>query len=639
MHDIIVKGNKQVRFKISLVGFTGLPNSGRTTLVKNIISDEVDPKMGTQQQYLSVTTYQIGVPLIPHYNLPDSKFAELSTEDIHVYMLACAIIDDTKKDTQKYPALREWSDSQDLVSFKSDHIHSHFKQVYNKVRLFLSENPHIPDPMTLMILNIWDIGINKALYESLPLLARLASPLVLVNLLDLSRDSGPHLREPPDLKQQQFVMRFRSRCHYFVRIAGLCKHESKSILVATHKDKLSDQELCKLKKLTEASIHAKAIDMGLSSNLDSEILTINATDDEDCKTVKQVLTNTVRSSKASEKDLHLTWIFLRTALLKYEAHESNFRMPFSEFQKLALQCGLKSDKEMKDFLQFFTQTGSLLFQEHFFGDNVIFDLRNFFQDLNNLYTYEEDYQTSMSKGILCKKRAKELWKRDSQFFWNVLQRAGVATETRKMGGCGPDYDYDITCQCCGKKECLFIPSIRRKHKKQDKKAHSNSLFIFFNNEYVPTDIQALFVHKLKLAIPEAKLIETEEYNTTKLEFPSKMANITESLEITVHKDVVEIMTSARNSDILGKLKSLSVKVLDAMIVYFPGFEYSLCFMCANGHANNSAAKKIHYLKFLPTQYDTKLYCMYCHGMVHLSPEQQKWMASTYTVSETVCKLN
>ena len=108
-------------------------------------------------------------------------------------------------------------------------------------------------------MNIWDIGVNKALYEVLPLLARVINPLVLVNLLDLARDPKEMTRVPELMRKgnKKYIMSFCSRCHYYARIAGLGKCKVKrvptSVPVATHKDQVPRDVVKKVTGKTEGN--------------------------------------------------------------------------------------------------------------------------------------------------------------------------------------------------------------------------------------------------------------------------------------------------------------------------------------------------------------------------------------------------
>ena len=632
--------------------FGGLPESGKTTLVKTLL-----PHSTASQEFVEgLNTYEIGIPIPPGGSISDSPWEEFTREDAHIYMLACALASECKEEC-KFPSLKPWSDHDmvpDLLK-PNEHILHEFKKVYEKMTMILprvTKSPyfHCILKPTLILMNIWDIGVSKALYEVLPLLARVINPLVLLNLLDLARDLKK-MTEMPELMRKgdkKFIMKFRSRCHYFARIAGLCTSKSErvqaSVLVATHKDQVPRDEINEKTRFTEAAIFAKATDMGISDVLFQKMITIDARSKEDGKKIQNVLGKIVSSSKQFEVDIRLTWIFLRTALIDYRGRESKFRLSCSEFSDLAKLCGLMSQTEIDEFLKFFTRVGSLCFLPEFFHENVIYKPDIFFQELNKLYTnttgspeLQEHAKYSFQKGILCKSVANEYWENDMEFFWCALQDSGLAAQTKSDG---PEkYDYGIACPYCSERECLFIPSLRKEYKERAPAVQVDSLFITFNSEYVPIDVQAVIVRHMKSALPEAELKLTTECYCNLTQF-----NIGKvSVEVMVHGDVVEILTESATQEegetkrMLDALKHLCVKVLEGVITYFPGVTYELGFICPESKQSDPLQRRnVHYLHFLPSQYDKILSCVRCQKEIPLRPGQQKWMGADITKNVNRC---
>lgn len=634
--ELIVNGEKTTRFKVTLVGVTGLPDSGKTTLVQKLI-----PTATQRKSLEGLSLFEIGYCATSKRDTMAIQWEEFTREDIYTYMLTRALTNETKIQEQ-LPELEEWNDaSLPEKCFPSQHIRTRFKNMYIKMREALSKFSeyesdtrfHVLADPTYVLLNVWDIGVSKALHEAFPLLARLIHPLVLLNLLNLSRDFGKNLRKAPDLKeihQEQSVMVGRSRGHYYTRIAGLCKSEGRSILIATHNDKVKPQDRVGRVKQLEAAIRAKAGDMGVVS-LHPEMLAVDVNNKEDCARIKQCLEDLVNSDKDFNKDLRLNWIFLRTALIGYES-ESDFRMSREEFDQLAQQCGLKTKKEIDECLEFFTGVGSLLYHSMFFRENVIYSPFNFFKKLNILYNHTAGQKSTHAKeslkyGILCKTVAAELWDTESgdkDFFWHLLQDSGVAAST---------CDLNLKCPYieCNERDCLFISSVckERIYRCDSRVMKPDSIYITFNAQHIPADIQALFVKYVPLYFTRVQLKTTEYYNLTEFELPENKG----SFKIVIHGDVVEIITDEtiqENIEMLSVLKTVCVKILDSVLEYFPGFEYQLGFLCPESKIekgyrcppNNS---KISYLYFIPSQYETHLFCRMCEAFHKLTDGQTKWM--------------
>lgn len=632
--DLIVRGNKKIKFKVTLVAICGLPGSGKSTVVGNMVSKTKDVRT-----LASLRFFEVGYCATSRRNLKilTPEWDLFPRKNIHEYMLTRALV----KDHNAIPILSEWSENCLPASrLKSHHLRNHFRNVYDTMRdglqTFLADKEsdyhfHIMSEPLYVFLNIWDIGFNKALNEALPLIARLIHPFVMLYVINIARDGGKNLRELPERRgvhEKQKIMQGRSRGHYCMRMSGLCKHHGRSFLIGTHKDKLPPGEIPKVKQLTEAGLRAKACDVGAAATLHSEMLIVDAKEQNGCECIKRSIEDFMSSTDKFDHDLQLNWMFLRTALLDYET-ESDFLIPRTEFDELARECGLRTKEEIEKCLKFFTQIGSLLSNEEFIGDNVIYRPYVFFDKLNALYEAvekgDEHMKQSLRVGLLCKNVAEEIWKQDKDFFWVIMQEAGVATATLVEHG-ENTYDYKLRCPHaeCDERKLLFISSLCNERLKRNEGMKEDSLFITFSTEYVPADIQAHFVKRIKKHIPEIKLKQSVHYNSTVFELPHG-----EIFQIIVHGDVVELLTQPTMLPIKSTLTSLCTEILDSVLEYFPGFEYQLGFLCKvccdiheSDPPNNNTTS---YLYFIPSQYETQLFCKRCKEMRQLTPGQKKWM--------------
>ena len=638
----IVLSDKSTEFRGALVGFTGLPKSGKTTLLSGMLPP--NPKKCCPTKGLA--TYEIGIAVAPGDENHD--WDEFTRQHAHLVMLARALFSECKEGF--FPSVKKSDEGKInglLMSkgLENKYLQNQYRNVFKIMmevlpKLNRSNSCDCNLKSDIILINVWDIGVEKALYETLPLLARVASPLVLVNLFDLHRDVEiEKLHQCPNIKNavdaNEKIMRFRSRCHYFVRIAGLSKREvdvPTSILVATHRDQVSADKICSQVRQAETIIRAKASDMGVADTLVSTMITIDAREKTDCRHVQHALKKVIYSSEKTKKSLSLKWIFLRTALVNYETERSKFCISRDDFDDLAKQCGLTAT-ERDDFLKFFSDLGSLISYPEILHENIVYKPDIFLQQLNKLYVYttgrgkpDQHAAESLKKGILCRYVANQLWGCDVDFFWSVLQESGLAAATKSESRI-LQYDYGIECPnpSCHNTNCLFIPSVREKPQETkpehgDKSTTNHSLFVTFNSEYVPTDIQAVFVRYMKLFFSEAQLKLTEEYNSTKFTFIEEEKD----LVVIVHGDVIEIQPA--NSCQKHALKQLCLHVLESVMEYFPGMEYELGFICPNSEEKNPAKRReVHYVHFLPAQKEEKLYCFHCQKSVEISTEKQEWM--------------
>ena len=637
MFDIIANSKSKTRFKVALVGVSGLPQSGKSTLVKKLlpynVGDSHQAQNGLQMFEASFRTTS-----------RKPKWEEFKREDIYMFMLTRALVERNRL----IPRLKEWSDLP-AKCLPNHYLRTQFKALYCRMREGLEKFQvsdfrfHLMSEPEYVLLNVWDIGFNKALNESLPLMVRLIHPMLLLNLVNLHRDSGKNLRLLPEVRNNsQGIMQGRSRGHYCIRIAGLCNDPGRCVLIGTHKDKLVATEVQQVKKRMEAGLRAKASITGADKSLHSEMLAIDACSSDDCDCVKKCVESIIKSTDKFNSDVYLSWIFLRTALIHYDAIKSDFLISRAEFEVLARECGLKLSKEISDCLKFFTQKGSLLYHEEFFSGNIIYRPHIFFNKMNALYQAinngDEHARESHQVGILCKSFANHIWKEDTQFFWDLLQAAGVAAPTTVCEGIPKDhYDFNIVCPHapCSDKEVLFVSTLRKERFKRKKAMNSDSLYVTFTREYIPADIQRHFFKKIGSKIPGVKMRKEQYYNVTSFDLPNKGGEVM----IIVHGDVVEVLTrnipEHSKRDIAGILKTILVEVLDSSLEHFPGFEYQLALICpiclnikGDDPPNNNTTS---YLHFLPSQYETELYCRICKKMTKLNPGPRIWMEAPLQV--------
>ena len=669
--DVIVNGNIKTQFKVTLVAVTGLPDSGKSTLVDKLAPKKRVPNaIGyTATGSHALIMHEIGYCSTSRRDRLTPEWGEFPREDIYMFMLTRALADRN----MALPMLEKWSYQNSLPTrfLRIEHLQQHFKNVYTTMQeglLRFAESGsdfqfHLMSQPNYVFLNMWDIGFSKALLGALPLIARLMHPFVMLNVLDLSRDNLENLRTQPFKlvhQQRKHIMRRRSRGHYYVRTLGLCKPPGEAILIGTHRDKIPEEQVQKVKRMTEAGIRAKAGDVG--ANVSREMLAVDLHNDGDCEHIKRCIEDLMASTDVFDIDLQLTWIFLHSALLHYKTDASYFLMQRREFDALAYECGLKSKEDTENCLKFFTKIGSLMYSPEFFGSRIVYHPINFFKKFSALYdsveTDDKHCQVSLSVGILCKSVAKNIWGDDKDFFWEVMQEAGIAVATKVLPKSYDPicYDYQINCPHCKETDLLFVSTVRKEtfSRKQDK---NDSLFVTFNKEYIPVDIQAHFIKFLKVEIPDLKLKLSKCYNSTEFELPNGG-----TFKVIVHGDVVELAVSRFEGnpemEIKAKtqIKAVCIKILDIVLKYFPGFEYQIGLLCRECYSLSEDhpapnISTISYLHFLPGQSENKLYCRgsyfrvggegeagdekkkrKCNKTIELSEGQKRWMMLTGTVS-------
>ena len=658
LYRIIFEGRRSIEIQFAMVAIGGLPYSGKTELLNSMYPHDTvqipsdSPHRCFARHIDGLDIYELGYLKDPVSETPE--WIPATGKACHFYMIAAALAKDAG--TNKFPCLKA-GDEQKLQPFQSQHLNKHFNRVFDEVGKALSGFEKKWHPQALLrgpktvLMNVWDIGVHKALYEVLPLLARAFGRMILVNILDLVRDSKD-LDKQPELTNEKYnpreesniVMKTRSRLHYYIRIAGLTKSAkddqcSTTLLVATHRDKFADpDEAERTRRDLQSLAWQKAVDTGVSEVLYPQLHAVNALDQDDGQKVRHIIEEIIDEGKNFDMKMPMTWMFLRSTLYNYP----HVYIKWSEFDRMATECGLRTDDEKEQFLTIFTHGGSLLYYPELpaLKDNIVLSPEHFLKDLEHLYYPQisaaasvKAHKDVISTGILCSTVAEEIWKESSSFYLQLLQDTGLAVDISDASL------YRTTCHVCSNKKtnCLFMPSLRTNgNRHQLPSRDSDSLFITFNSEYVPTDIQALFAKYLKQELTEIELKFTHHSYTTTFKFPptSKLHGVL--IYIIVHGDVIEIQCDTQcEEDIIialcSHLKTISVQILDGVVKYFPGMEYKLAFPCPNSAARNR--RTIHYLHFHPVDSDIdRFFCWHCCKYINLTNERRRWLKAAYMVS-------
>ena len=192
----------------------------------------------------------------------------------------------------------------------------------------------------MTFINLWDLGMNKALYEIVGAAANIGKVknFLLIDVLDLSRDSQC-LEDKLDMTDEklygnrdQSVELFRlhtTLAYYILMILGAkgSTLTSKSaLLVGTHADKFHNcdgthadefhnhDELTKAVEKVQLGVKARAGEYGLQDVICPAMISVDARNPDDVEMVKKQLDTLIDEVHCFEGDIRLSWIFLRTML-------------------------------------------------------------------------------------------------------------------------------------------------------------------------------------------------------------------------------------------------------------------------------------------------------------------------------------
>ena len=217
------------------------------------------------------------------------------------------------------------------------------------------------------MINIWDIGLNKAVFYILPHLAGLLYNCWSWVFFDIIRDF-PHLYDLPDIPPNRYdpsqndkevVMRWRARIHYLLRFAKLSQSNQNSSnvckLIATYKSELASSNISKDIEEFKKEADMVSTQMKVKNLVDTEDVIEFSSDNENSMVFKKLLDDIVHSQFQKPIDIPLSFIFLRSFF--YTSSDESITKEYLKQKASVLNI---KDKSLEDFCKLFTSFGSII---------------------------------------------------------------------------------------------------------------------------------------------------------------------------------------------------------------------------------------------------------------------------------------
>ena len=440
MKQFVLK--ERVRVNLIQLGFAGLPFSGKSTLVSQLLelSSSLDrhARRSIEGSASNASSSLLGLSHLECVILRRSGVCEWkhSTKyDARDIGFAWGLAQSLARNNQQ-PFLSEDPSGADPI-FDDKTIDDFFKESFKKLcELFgtIQDDKKALESLTassLTFANCLDVGVNRTAFEILPLLAGKCENVILLNVLSLKRDVK-QLNKPPDLSAYEYDDRYSANrdgetlmklnpCseYYFQPILATNISYSKkdpkpanTVLVGTHADMLTQEHLEEAKKQVESSVQSLANQYQLSGAICPGVVDVDLTKDDDYLKVRSKVEEILEVNKQRfEVDLPLSWLFLRVVLYS----KGDLFVSMESLKRTAKSCGIQDESEVLKFLEIFKNCGSLFS----IGNFIVLDVFKFIEDLNKLYYIEqsqtpvpdrfrEDVQ-NLSSGFLSKRLANHLW--------------------------------------------------------------------------------------------------------------------------------------------------------------------------------------------------------------------------------------
>ena len=294
-------------------------------------------------------------------------------------------------------------------------------------------------PSGISMINIWDIGLNKAVLYILPFLSGLLYNCHAWLFFDLLRDL-PQLYELPDLpvnkydpsrNDREYVMRWRARIHYLLRYAKLTEsnppRQKTCKLIASCTKTIESKILEKKIEAFRKEAKNVAMQMQLFDFIDVDKITSFDQDNENhLQCLTEMFDEIVHNQFKSPVKMPLSFVFLRSFFC--EKDELYISKDVLKQKALALQL---NDAMFTEFCRLFTSFGSIIDVSLIdsLSDLIILKPDVFFHELDKLFYPSPDVDSLVTTyGIVSESTATSIFgsKKLSSVFMSFLTSIGLA---------------------------------------------------------------------------------------------------------------------------------------------------------------------------------------------------------------------
>ena len=602
-----------VRLKLFFFAIAGLPLSGKTTLV-NSLFDTPDKK-----QTFAINLHEAIIYRQEMFG--ESYWFESTSIQTQVSSILVAFAQYFAKErTLPSPDQRKTLNFNGL--FEDPEIQSYFKKIGEVLLepvLEINNETRIERILysSLSLVNVFDVGANKAVYEFTKAIGGRKKHLVFINVIDLYKSDRETLTKPLDLAKypgqygasQISLLKERIALHYLVgnmEAASISKPQApdNTLIVATHADQFeSESKRCEREREVKDVLREYCSDMGYKcETFMPKMVYVDATDKESCKKVQDALCKLIDGNEDFKVDLPVRYIFLRYVL----SCTKKLYMTREELIRYARKCGFKDDAEVDHFLKVYRECASIFSysgENHFLHSHVILLPIKFMRDLDKLYciheneTLSDELKGPAKYGILSEQVFKSLWKGldDKPMPWwdfnvSVLRSVQLLVEV----------DH-------GK---FYCPSLRLEH--SDRPLRPSSLVISSNNAFTSfSKIQCAFVKSLTSQHDNLRLDEECLYYNC-IGFLSKSGEEEGRILVRFFHGFIEVFVDPSNispsytDHLYSMLKTDCIAILNQI----SESAYKLCVVCPKSD------KKHHFISFdiLDTSAEN-LHCSMCDSAV------------------------
>ena len=529
--------NQKVPVALCLVAVMGLPDCNKTSILEKIFRLNIKLKETATlkfEDYMMRKEDRNGLSIYELCVLGGKPYDQYSwsftTERYGaIFSILCGLVRHAalaKSDIKNVEFLHDGHVSHRLVD-------EHFKWLMRKADKQLKDISMDDEKEALLLngltlANIMDVGVNKALYDFLPIMLSFCRNHLRLVFFSLERD-GPKLNEGPDLSADRYSIR-GDNCFFMTRRPRINHILHFATLGHDRKQKEEDDSKRTLIVATSKG-HSIAVDSHLQFNeakvkmqeeakkqsverFFSNVIHVSINDCSSLKSAEDKITAFIMKDKVFQKSLPLSWIFLRSLVISAQQKEGDIKTMIlrkRDIYDYAAKEIEMDEEEFENFLVTFTDFGSILYMPQFrsLRDIVVVDIWEFMQFLNKLFYPEKEkqwYKELTTYGVIKKTHASEILKQYVESFMLIIITFGMAAEIGKG-----KYGRALS------DKCYYLPSARIGKKSFPCDHNNEYAFLKIESVNFPVNIQASISHEI-MKKPNFYLIANESFDTSQFGF-------------------------------------------------------------------------------------------------------------------------
>ena len=508
----------------------GLPYCGKSEalmkLLRQIIPksrDDAITKVSENDERTGLSFYELAAVGLPPAPFDRLTYSETTKQTCFLYAIQSALKNLYYSQGQDI-IFYDPSVGEKEVVFNDKELNDHVYRIFNSLAIDQQQESSSPPydtkwkrsiPSGIALMNVWDIGMNKAVFHFLPALWGHLDNSYVWLFLDLDRDMKD-LYNTPSLPENTFnkarkdknlIMQYRSRIEYLLRPAMLAKSSSCGdrddvcSVFGVHSKEAQLKGLVEeiqlnglVEEIQNVSAQAK-----LSTIVNTKEVTPINPDNVKCWEVLKRKADEITGAKLELTErIPLASIFLRS--LYYGVDKMYIRK--SELKAKAKLLKM-TDKDFETFCKTFMSVGSIidvsLIDEE--SEYVILQPTNFICALDKIfYPDTRDSRVAMC-GIVAESTAIEILNTDHKLFMDVLVSVDLALKLKSHQLIIESSEFT---QVEEKEEYYYIPDVRTTA--PDLKCKSSALHLLHSTSCPFCHLQVLFAKALLKIKPDSKLV-------------------------------------------------------------------------------------------------------------------------------------